>query len=234
MLTKSSLPTQQLLAIERIEHDTLIVQGGGLRKLVLVSGLNFELRSDEEQGVALGSYQNFLNALDFPLQIFIHSRKINIDGYIAELTALEHGESNTLLASLVGEYRAFVASLVAQNPIMEKRFFVVVPYDLNPLAATGATVIKKILGLFQTKEPTEEPTASPTTNPSTETPKTTPESAFIQLDQRVDQVISGLTQLGLRAVALNKEEITELFYNLYNPETVERHVVPSEGIENRV
>ena len=122
MLDSTSLPTQQLLAVERIEHDALIVAGGGLRKLVLVSGLNFELRSDEERDVVLGNYQGFLNALDFPLQIFIHSRKINIDGYVAELETLEQGEPNTLLASLVGEYRAFVAALVAHNPIMEKRF----------------------------------------------------------------------------------------------------------------
>lgn len=221
-------PTQQLLAIERIEHDTLVVVGGGLRKLILVSGLNFELRSDEEQDVALVSYQNFLNGLDFPLQIFIHSRKINIDGYIMELEILERGESNALLASLVGEYRAFVASLVAQNPIMEKRFFVVVPYDINPLATTSALVTQKILGLFQKKESTEEPVATRTAG----THEKTPESAFIQLDQRVDQVINGLTQLGLRAVALNKEEITELFYNLYNPETIERHVAPHEEIKN--
>lgn len=221
-------PTQQLLAIERIERDALIVLGGGLRKLILVSGINFELRSDEEQDVALVSYQSFLNGLDFPLQIFIHSRKINIDSYSMELEALERGESNALLASLMGEYRAFVASLVAHNPIMEKRFFVVVPYDINPLATTGARVTQKILGLFQKKDPVEEPTATPATG----TPEATPESAFIQLDQRVDQVIHGLTQLGLRAVALQKEEITELFYNLYNPETIERHVVPHEEIKN--
>lgn len=219
-----SLPTQKLLAIERIERDTLIVQGGGLRKLVLVSGLNFELRSDEEQNVTLAGYQSFLNGLDFPLQIFIHSRKINIDGYVSELETLERGESNTLLASLVGEYRAFVASLVAQNPIMEKRFFVVVPYDINPLSTTSMLVTQKILGIFLKKEPVEEPAAPPTLP----TPETIPESALIQLDQRVDQVISGLTLIGLRAVALQKEEITELFYNLYNPETVERHVIPHE------
>lgn len=226
MPTAPSLPTQKLLAVERVEHDTLIVAGGGLRKIILVSGLNFELRSDEEQGVALASYQSFLNGLDFPLQIFIHSRKINIDGYSIELEALEREESNTLLASLMGEYRAFVASLVAQNPIMEKRFFVVVPYDINSLASTGATIAKKILGIFFKKEPAKKLAATPIAG----MPEATPESAFIQLDQRVDQIINGLTQLGLRAVALNKEEITELFYNLYNPETVERHVVPSEDL----
>lgn len=204
---KQTPPTQELLEVLNIENDALVLKNGGLRKVLIVSGLNFELKSEEEQNIALAEYQNFLNALDFPLQIFIHSRKINIHEYRDGLRTHRQAERNELLASLLTEYDAFIESLVSQNAIMQKRFFAIVPHDpfVTPLA--GKTIAEKIKKIFA-----KNPAIS----------SAIPESEFIALNQRVDRVINGLSNIGLRALPLMKDELVELLYNLYNPETIER------------
>lgn len=242
-MLQENLATQNLLEVSRIERNALVLKDGGIRAVILVSGINFELRSEDEQNAAIGAYQNFLNGLDFSVQIFVHSRKVNIDGYVAELAALERKEENKLLAEMVKGYREFVASLVTDNPIMEKRFFVVVPYDAA-IPQSQRAILDTIANFFKRKK-IEDPTSPdglrgagiPSTAPQTEgapVPQTEArqatvgEGAFIQLSQRTEQVASGLSQIGLRAVPLEEDELTELFYNLYNPETVERHVIARE------
>lgn len=251
-MAQENLATQNLLEVSRVERNALVLTDGGIRAVILVSGMNFELRSEDEQNAAISAYQNFLNGLDFSIQIFIHSRKVNIDGYIAELVALERKEENKLLAELTKGYKDFVASLVSDNPIMEKRFFVVVPYDAA-LPQSQRAILDTIVSFFKRKR-IEDPTSPDglrgasisTTTPQTEAgpaPRFVPhspqaawespqgvvgENSFIQLSQRTEQVASGLSQIGLRAVPLEEDELTELFYNLYNPETVERHVIARE------
>lgn len=224
-MAQTPLATQNLLEAERIERNCIVLKDGGLRSVLLISGMNFELRSEDEQNAAIGTYQNFLNGLDFSVQIFIHSRKINIDGYIQELTGIERGETNDLLKGLIGGYKDFVASLVADNPIMEKTFFAVVPYDAA-LPANQRAILDAIAGFFKRKK-VDDPTASPA--PEAE-PKANAvgDSAFAALAQRTEQVVNGLSQIGLRVVQLEEDELAELLYNLYNPETVERHVIPQE------
>jgi type IV secretory pathway VirB4 component len=107
-MPKEPLATQTLLEADRIERNCIVLKDGGLRAVILVSGMNFELRSEDEQNAALGSYQNFLNGLDFSVQIFIHSRKINIDGYVNELGDLERKETSDLLKGLMSGYKDFV------------------------------------------------------------------------------------------------------------------------------
>ena len=110
---------------------------------------------------------------------------------------------------------------MTQNAIMQKQFFVVVPYDSIQVPQVGKDIAEKVLGLFKKK--TEKENA--------EAQSTNQEEMFEQLSQRVDQVINGLNQLGLRVVPLNDEELIELFYNLYNPATVEKRGVemPQNG-----
>ena len=236
-MAQEPLATQNLLEAERIERNCIVLKDGGLRAVILVSGMNFELRSEDEQNAALGSYQNFLNGLDFSVQIFIHSRKINIDGYINELAGIERGETNDLLKGLIGGYKDFVASLVADNPIMEKTFFVIVPYD-SALPANQRAIFDAIAGFFKRKK-VEDPTSPSGLRGAGPTPNLQDESApvlrnpqgeggFAALTQRTEQVVSGLSQIGLRAIQLEEDELAELLYNLYNPETVERHVIPQE------
>lgn len=208
------ISTEDLIEADRIERDAIVTKDGGLRKVLIVSGLNFELRSEDEQNMAIAGYQDFINGLDFPVQILIHSRKVNVEGYLEELDAIRSREENALLAGLVGEYRSFVASLVAQNPIMEKKFFVVVPYDPyepgTEALVTGA--LSRMLGEKNTPaEEADRPEAG-----------TLPRGAFVKVEERAEAAASGLARIGLRAVPLMKDELAELLYNLCNPETVER------------
>jgi type IV secretory pathway VirB4 component len=206
-MAKESRSTQQFVDVKEIRDGAVILKNGSLRKVLLVSGINFELKSEEEQNVIIHAYQNFLNSLDFSVQFVIHSRRMNIAGYLQKMKERQENESNELLKNQVSEYVEFIRSFVESNEIMAKTFFVVVPYDSISIPKGG----KKILGFlgFGGKN-------------SSSSEKTSDEQKMVQLNQRTDQVISGLVQVGLRAVPLNDEELIELFYNLYNPGSVEK------------
>ncbi len=208
--TQEAFPTQQFVDVESVENDIVKLKTGGLRKILLVSGLNFDLKSEEEQGMITYAFQNVLNSLNFSLQIFIHSRKLNIESYLSKLERREAEEPNELLKNQIVEYREFIKAFVSQNAIMAKTFFVVIPYDSVQMPQAGIAIVEKITGFFKKKSPV--PTAAKTDN----------SEQLEQLSLRVDQVISGLNQIGLRAVPLNTEELTELFYNLYNPTAIEK------------
>ena len=207
-------PTQQFIEIQSIENDAIKLKTGSLRKVLLVSGINFSLKSEEEQGLILYAFQGFLNSLNFSVQFSIHSRKLNIDEYLAKLEEKESAEPNQLLKNQILEYREFIRSLVAQNAIMQKRFFVTVPLDSIQIPKAGMAAAEKAISWFKKKSPIG-------TNVKTEESL---KENLEQLDQRVDQVISGLNQIGLRAVPLNNDELIEFFYNLYNPATTEKKV----------
>jgi len=204
-MVAEALPTQNIIAVDRIENNALVLKSGALRKILMVLGINFDLKSEEEQNLIIFTYQNFLNSLNFSIQQFVHTRKLNIEDYLTKVAQLQNSEKNELLKNLIGEYKEFVGSLVAQNPIMSKSFFVIVPYDPIGLPQAGKTALKKFTGLFK-KEPVQTAQESPTSIES-----------FTQLEQRVDQVTTGLSQIGLRVVPLNEQELSELLYNLYNP-----------------
>ncbi|MDO8430015.1 MAG: hypothetical protein Q7S73_01445 [bacterium] len=223
MMQKSeSLPTQEFIDIQSIEDGVIKLKSGTLRKILLVSGTNFALKSEEEQGIITYAFQGFLNSLDFSIQIFIHSRKLNIEEYLSKLEERETQEENELLRNQIVEYREFIKAFVSQNAIMQKRFFLVVPYDPIQIPQAGLDVAEKITGWFKSKSAGEG-----------EAQKENLKEIQEQLDQRVDQVIDGLNQIGLRAVPLNDDELIELFYNLYNPATTEKRGVEIGGEESR-
>jgi len=201
---KDAQPTQQFVDIEEIKDGVIILKNGGLRKILIVSGINFELKSEDEQNIIIRAYQELLNSLDFSLQIVIHSRKSNTESYLKNLEAKQEAESNILLKDQLKEYIEFIRSFVQNNEIMTKTFFVSVPYEPNVIKESSSM----FGGIFGNKKTAQEKTQ--------EQNKSLKEQ-INQLDQRVDQVLSGLLGVGLRAVALNNEELIELFYNLYNP-----------------
>lgn len=129
MRTKEIRATQEIINIDRIENDAVILKSGGLRRVLLVSGISFDLKSEDEKNLILFSYQDFLNSLDFSIQQVVHSRKLNIDKYLAIISRTQKKEGNELLKQLITDYRQFVSEFVSKNPIMTKTFFVVVPYD---------------------------------------------------------------------------------------------------------
>jgi len=205
-MVKQTKSTQQFVDVKEIRDGAVILKNGSLRRILLVSGVNFELKSEEEQNIITYAYQNFLNSLDFSVQFIIHSRKMNIGDYLDKLRDRKEQETNELLKNQIMEYVEFIGSFVESNEIMAKTFFVVVPYDSIAVSKGG----KKFLGFFgfgEKKDGVLEKTF---------------EKKMIQLNQRTDQVTSGLVQVGLRVVPLNDEELIELFYNLYNPEAVEK------------
>ncbi len=206
-MAKEAEATQKFVDIEEIRNNVVILKNGGLRRVLMVSGVNFELKSHEEQEIITYAYQSFLNSLDFSVQLVVHSRKLNIGGYLEMLKERQAEEPNELLKNQISEYVEFIRSFVEMNAVMVKTFFAVVPYDPIQIPTGG----KKILDLF--KFGGKNKTASL---------EQTLEQKIVQLEQRTDHVINGLAQVGLRVVALNKEELIELFYNLYNPQAVEK------------
>ncbi len=214
MSKQDALPSQQFVEIEEIKEDTVVLKSGGFRKVLLVSGINTELKSEDEQNAVYFLFQNFLNSLDFSIQIAVHSRKLNILEYLGYLKEQQENETNELLKNGIEEYIEFIKSFVQENDIMTKNFFVVVPFE--PLVIPGSKKVKSLLPFGFGKSESEDEGGAAEEDDFTQ--------GLHQLNQRVDHIISGLHNIGLRAVVLNSEELTELFYNLYNPETVEKKI----------
>jgi type IV secretory pathway VirB4 component len=210
-----------LVDIKEIRGNVVIIKDGSLRQIAMVSGVNFALKSEDEQNLIVQAYQNFLNSIDFPLQIIIHSRKVNIDPYIEGLVRRKETEPSPLLQSQIDEYASFIKEFIEKNSIMEKTFLVVVPFYPTSTALTGtAQAASNVFSsLFGRKKPTPPPVAVPQADK--ETDRNFKENTA-QLAQRMGQVVNGIASIGLETSILENQELVELFYNFYNPQTVER------------
>lgn len=205
-MASPSISTQQFVQIKEIRDNIVYLKDGGMRKVVIVSGVNFDLKSEDEQGLILSTFQNFLNSLDFPVQFFIHSRKVNVDEYLDRMRARKQVETNELLKIQIDEYIEFIRAFVEHNSIINKSFFVIIPYDPTALSGEAKGFFS---GLFPKKSDTAQKKISEQEN-------------LEQLNHRVAQVTDGLEGIGLRVAPLENEEIVELFYNLYNPQFTEK------------
>ncbi len=196
--------TQQYLDIAEIKGDTVIMRDGTLRAVLMVSSLNFALKSEDEQNAIIAAYVSFLNNFDFPLQIVIQSRELNIEKYIEALRQKEKEQTNELLKMQTSEYLQYIQELISLGKIMNKKFFVIVPY--NPLSDKQKSFIARLteafkpVGLIRIKE-----------------------ERFLrhraELDKRIDLIIRGLSSMGLNTAQLDTQSLIELFYNAYNPTT---------------
>ncbi len=202
--------SQDLVAIKEIREGTVILKDGGLRQIVMVSGMNFALKSTVEQEIITNAYQNFLNSVDFPLQIIVHSRKINIEKYLSTLAEWSDRETSPILKSQGSEYQEFIRGFVQKNAIMEKTFLIVVPFV--PITLPSMDTVSNYMPFLKNKKKQE----------ASETEKLGFAESVAQLKQRVGQIIEGLATIGLDALVLNDAQLIELFYNFYNPETIER------------
>ena len=215
-MPKSFANTQDLVEVKDIKSDAVVLKNGALRQIVMVSGINFALKSEEEQNVIVHAYQDFLNGLDFQIQIVVHSRKINIDQYLETLKKHGEGETSPILQNQAAEYREFVRGFVEKNAIMEKTFLVTVPFVSVSASIPGAEGVGNIFSFLKKSK-----------NEKADEEKKERESAIFedglgQLKQRTAKIIDGLLAIGLDAVTLNTEQLTQLFYNFYNPETIEK------------
>src|ERR1051325_4866672 len=204
----SSAAPQQFVEVKEIKNGVVHLKSGNLRQILIVSGLNFDLKSETEQILILRTFQDFLNTLDFSVQFFVHSRKVNVDIYLERMLERKNQEPNELLKVQIDEYVNFIRSFVEQNAIINKNFFAVVPYDLNTTEAGAAGAAKGLVNLFKQKKSNEK--------------EEDLKESLEQLNHRVSQVVSGVEQIGLRVAPLNDDELVELFYNLYNPQLVEK------------
>ncbi|MEK7167666.1 MAG: hypothetical protein AAB791_01545 [Patescibacteria group bacterium] len=200
--TKKTPPTQRSLEVREIRDDCVVMKDGSLRAVLLVSSVNFALKSEDEQNAVISAYVSFLNTLEGPVQILIQSRQLDLDNYLLSLTKLEREQTNELLKLQTAEYRQYISELVELGDIMTKRFFVVVPY--NPLTDQRRNFWSRTGDLFS-------PSGTITLN----------QKQFAKrhedLFMRVDNVISGLSSMGLRSSMLNTQSLIELYYNTYNP-----------------
>jgi hypothetical protein len=189
-------PTQQFLEIDRIKDGILILKNKSLRAVLMVSSLNFALKSEEEQQATIYQFQNFLNSLDFSVQILVQSRILNIAGYLDKLKTVEAKQENELLKIQTAEYRKFINELIAGRQVLAKTFFVIVPFTLVDIPKIGG---KKETGFNEEEF----------------------QRAKAQLQQRTDFVAMGLRRCGLQCTFLNSLEMIELFWALYHPEEAE-------------
>lgn len=209
--------TQEFLQIDKIREGIIILKNKAMRGILMISSLNFALKSEEEQRAIIYQFQTFLNSLDFSLQILIQSRKLNITGYIEKLKDLEEGQKNELLKIQTAEYRKFIEGLIKGGTIMNKTFFVIVPYTV--WEAEGERITKGGI-LRRPKIPT-------LTEESFQRCKT-------QLFQRMQFVALGLRRCGLRVIPLTTPEIIELFWALYHPKEAEVGYYPEFPTETEV
>lgn len=201
---KPKTTTQRFLDIAEIRDDVVVLKDGTLRAVLLVSSVNFALKSEDEQNATISGYVSFLNSFDFPLQIVIQSRNLNIDPYLEKIKQLEKEQTNELLRIQTADYRQFVQELIQLGQITSKRFYVVVPY--NPAS-------DKAKGFFARLNEVFYPAPAITLKGG----------KFIErkreLVRRVDLIVSGLDSMGLSSVMLNTQNLIELYYNTYNPVT---------------
>jgi hypothetical protein len=193
------ISSQQFLPIEQIKEGVIILKDHSLRGIMMVSSLNFALKESGEQEAIIYQFQTFLNALDFSCQVLVASRKVNITGYLEKLKEVEREQENELLGTQTREYRKFIENLVAGGSIMNKNFYLIVPFYLSEMSGG-----KTKGGLFQLK-------AIPTLTEELF------QRAKIQLYQRMEFLSLGLRRCGVWSVALNSEEMIELFWSFFHP-----------------
>ena len=204
--TKSSGPTTtEFVQIADIRDNVVILKSGSLRALLEINSLNFELKSADEQTAIIQAFQNFVNALDFPLQILVNSRRLDIQPYLKSLDTVIASQTNELLKIQAVEYARFIKGLTELANIMSKKFYVVVPFYAveTPTSKTGLfNTLKGLLapGKFLQALSDEQLDAYKS-----------------QLNQRIDVVVEGIAGLGLEAKVLDRAALTNLFYQYYNP-----------------
>lgn len=199
--------TQRHLRISEIRNDTLVLKNSSIRAVLEVNAVNFNLKSEQEQMAIISSYQSFLNTLEHPVQIVIQSRKLELNDYLNNLVKKSESHSNQLLKDQTLEYVDYIKRLLEYADIMEKKFYVVVPYD--SISQKKTSIIGKFLERMKGKE-----TYSDFANNQKNFSKLKK-----NLDSRINTITSGLENCGLKVDRVKTSELVELFYNSYNPES---------------
>ena len=208
-MSRKTNATQDFVPIKEIRDGIAVLKDDSLRAILLASSLNFSLKSDDERAAILIQFQDFLNSLDFSIQIFIQSRRLDIRPYISLLEQQEKKQLNDLMKIQTQEYIEFIKDFTENTSIMTKHFFIVIPYSPAPLQGKN----KGGFGVFKMGKKEDRVTE-----------KEIFEEKRTQLDQRVSVVEQGLVRSGIRVAHLGTEEIVELFYKIFNPGETEKPI----------
>jgi hypothetical protein len=213
--------TQNTLEIAEIRDGIVIMNDGTFRSVIMVKSINFDLMSPTERESVEYAYQGFLNSLYFPIQIFTRSQKVDLRPYIEKLDKIRSEHDNMLLALLMEDYIAFMADLATQTNIMDKKFYVVVPYiptvDIQKTVQASKNFITNLKGVFTKKEQHVVINEADL------------EAAKTELRNRVQAALAGLLQCGIQGLPLDTQELIELYYDAYNPDTATRQQLKNFG-----
>ncbi len=198
----SASAAQIFLDVAEVKEDVIILKDSSFRAIVAVSAINFDLKSTEEQDAIIIQYQNFLNSLDFPMQIVISSRKLNIAHYLEFIDKKSRQQNNELLKLQISEYKNFITQLVSVSNIMDKNFYIIIPF--SSVENKDKSFFANVLDNLNPKK-------------SIQKKRENFETYKNQLFQRIDHISASLTGIGLRLTPLKTQEIIELLYNSYNP-----------------
>ncbi|HSE61940.1 MAG TPA: hypothetical protein VLA88_06670 [Candidatus Saccharimonadales bacterium] len=212
MPTGNPNSTQNALIISEIRDNMVIMNDGSMRAVVACRSINFDLMSDREREGIEYAYQQFLNSLYFPVQILIRSQKVDIGPYLERLSKVRRDQDNMLLGVLMDDYISFISALAQETNIMEKSFFVVLPYYPGGDMSSAVNSSKNFISaLF-----------APQKQQHVRIDEATFNKVKDEIKNRVSTVVNGLIQMGIRSVQLTTKELGELYYNTYNPDTAVR------------
>lgn len=197
--------TQTHLRIAEIKDNTIILKNGGLRSIIKTTSINFNLKSEVEQNSIIQAYQSFLNSLEFPIQILVRSKRLEIDDYIESIEDLAENQTNPLLKSQTSEYAQYIRKLIEYADIMEKEFYVIVPYDPPRTPQPNA-----LQAFFQRLQPKDSVADIKKRHKEFEENRK-------KLTQRASTIQTGLESCSLKTKELDTFELTELLYKSYNP-----------------
>lgn len=208
----SSKATQEFVPIKEIRNGVVILKDSSLRAVLMASSINFALKSEELQEATITRFQNFLNSLDFSVEIFIQSRRLDIRPYLTQLEERYKAQLNELMKVQTREYINFIHEFTDDTNIMSKHFFVVVPYATTLLSQGESGIKEKVMALLPKSGKAEKLDSDA---------KASKEEAFedslTQLEQRIAVVEQGLIRCGVRTARLGTEELVEFYYKLFNP-----------------
>ncbi len=201
--TKNQISTQQHIPFSAVYDDVIVTKKGQFCQILMVNSVNFGLKSEEEQNAIIAQYQSFLNSLTFPIQIVMHSKRLDLTNYIKDLENRVGQEPNELIRYQIQEYSDFVQKLISIANIMDKKFFIVVPQLLPSTELSGGGALSGIFG-----------------NPNVHLQ--VPLKKFLKIKEEIVQrsnvIISGLSSMGITSQILSTKQIIEVFYRTYNPE----------------
>lgn len=203
-MPKTTKATQQFVPIKEIKDNVVLLKDGRICMVLLASSINFALKSSDEQRAILSQFQTFLNTLDFSIQIYVQSRRLDIEPYLDQLRAREPEQDNDLMRIQVREYIDFIKTFTTEVDVMTKNFFIIIPYGIGAIELSS-----NLTSIFNRggQKPTDDMKF---------------EEQRLQLEQRAALVEQGLNRIGVRTIALENEALVELYYHIFNPTEIGR------------